>query len=302
VEVAAIGHKGSAARGSVIKFFEVCGVPVQEEIERILRNYKPDIVYHLAGSASADDIETLYHVNLFYCARLLAACRTSLAGGRIVIVGSAAEYGAAKRVGRLILETDPAVPTTAYGHSKLSQTRHALSQKDLCIVVVRAFNPIGEGMPPNLALGAFVRRMAALGPGGGTVRTGPLTAVRDICDARDLAYALAAMADQPLPASNVYNLCTGVPTRMRDLTNELEMLAAAPIAFHEEGGDGGLSWSVGNPSLLARHGITIPPPDLRALLRRVLEAFPGVPSPNSAASAWSPRLLLRPAAELQALN
>jgi nucleoside-diphosphate-sugar epimerase len=269
-DIAAIGTKASAARRSVAAFFEFEGVPTQEYLTRIFDSYRPHVVIHLAGCSSTDDVAALYSVNLFYCIRLLAAIRNSAADSRIVIVGSAAEYGPAPDAGRPIRESDPAAPVTGYGESKLAQTRHALSQRDLNVVVARVFNPIGEGMPPTRALGAFVARMADLGPAGGVVATGPLTAIRDVADVRHVAQALVAMGLDDVPASQVYNVCTGVATRMSDLTDALTKLSRAPIAFSPSGTGGGPDWSVGDPSLLARHGIRVPPPDLMTLLHRVL--------------------------------
>src|SRR5882724_10228162 len=93
-------------------------------LDRVFEDVAPDYIFHLAGQARGTPAE-LDHANLGLMQGLLRALRRTSLWPRLVIAGSAAEYGAAIRDGEPIRETAICAPLSAYGASKQAQTRTA---------------------------------------------------------------------------------------------------------------------------------------------------------------------------------
>src|SRR5262249_54724185 len=156
----------------------------------------------------SDNLGLLYQANVLYAAELIEAALVSNCHPTVVLVGSAAEYGRPIRSNGIVRENDCCSPMTAYGISKLAQTHHGLAAavRGLPVVVARLFNPIGTGSTQATALGNFVAQIAAMGPQGGILKTGPLGAVRDFVDVAVAAKVLAELATLPEAIGQVINL------------------------------------------------------------------------------------------------
>lgn len=275
-DIVAIGRPLSKARGYVDHFVEMDAAPDHRDLEEILIRYSPDALYHLAGCSAAFSLRDLYDANLFYAVELLQACRVLANAPKIVIAGSAAEYGRPLVTGRLMNERDTTQPLNAYGETKLAQTVHAMRQSDLPVVVARIFNPIGEGLPAIRAVGRFVERVKALEPlGGGVIETGPLDSIRDVADATEVSAALIDLMVKDIPTGEIYNLCTGKGTTMRDITDVLRTLVPYEVLFQPKAGEAGVDWAVGDAGKLAAHNVEVKAPDLRSVLARMLSANSG---------------------------
>jgi nucleoside-diphosphate-sugar epimerase len=237
----------------------------------MLDKVRPDTIYHLAGTSRSDDVELLYRTNVLYAAELLEAALVGNSRPTVVLVGSAAEYGRPIRPNFIVRENDCCSPITAYGISKLTQTHHGIAAavRGLPVVVARLFNPIGAGGTQTNALGNFVAQIAALGPEGGILKTGPLGAIRDFIDVADAARTLVELANLPEAAGQVINLCTGVGTRLQSLVDRLIELAAIPLVHKiddQRHGTSDLDAVIGDPGLLNRLGIAVPIPEIDNLL------------------------------------
>lgn len=274
IETVAFGRNNSAARVYADTFIDMHGKPDLEDLETLLCRTQPDAVYHLAGRPTAPNLRDLYETNVFYAARLLQACRRLAMPPTIVLTGSAAEYGNPLAIGRPMNECDLTLPLTAYGETKLTQTVHALRQIDLPVIVARVFNPIGEGLQNSRATAHFVDRVKALElSGGGVIETGPLDAVRDLVDIADLCNALVDLVLKAIPTGEIYNLCSGHGTTMREITDVLAGMVPYRVEFQPRSGDKGVNWAVGDAQKLAAHKVLIPPPLITAVLARMLESL-----------------------------
>jgi len=270
-QVIAMGRRTSRARERVAIFEPLDAFFDTAALAGILQRHEPDLVYHLAGAHAAPSFEELNSINVLYGEALIAACRSMKAPPRLVVVGSAAEYGAPLSVGRPMREDDPARPQSAYGITKLDQTNRALACRELSPVVARIFNPIGAGLPEYTAPGRFVARLRDLPKSGGVIETGPLTAIRDFVSVEDIARALVAMGRRNLEAG-IYNICSGTGHPMSDITDILSGLVDFPVEFRPGGSNAGVDWAVGDPGKLAASGIAISPPDLSLALTDMLIA------------------------------
>ncbi len=194
---------------------------------------RPDVVLHLAGLLTGP-LGDLYAANVLGTHHLLDAVAASVPAARVVVVGSAAEYGAVPAEDLPVREDRAPSPLSPYGLSKAWQTTCALfwANRGLDVVVGRVFGMIGPGMTEDLFVGAVcaqLRRLAAAGGPGGELRLGDLGAKRDLIDVSDAASGLVALAARGR-AGAVYNVCSGESIAMSELLDMLVSASGADVS------------------------------------------------------------------------
>ena len=246
------------------------------QVGAALRMVQPEVIYHIAGTAMAAQLPDLYEANLFYAVNLLEGALLLQRRPKIVLIGSAAEYGLQQPALTRIIETAVCRPRTAYGIVKLAQTLHGLLALDngLKVLVARVFNPLGVGMPETTAFGNFIKQIRALGPGGGVLKTGALLDVRDFLDVKEVARLLAELAGCER-AVGIVNVCTGTGHSVGELLDILLSVISRPIVHELDRSRRGLSdvgVAIGDPSLLESFGMVVRPPEFRAIFRAMVHA------------------------------
>jgi len=205
-----------------------------EEVAALIRRVHPDMLFHLAGRCRGTSDE-LYRVNLLGGVHLLEAVRESSPRVRVLVVGSAAEYGPARSEDMPVSEDVVCRPRGAYGLSKhalcLAAQDYAL-HRGLKVVVARPFNIIGAGVPPFLVVGAVLdRAKRALSESDSpVVAVGNLDAVRGFIAVEDAVSAYLRMIHGEY-WGEVFNICSGVPYRIRDVVESLLSHSPRPIEY-----------------------------------------------------------------------
>jgi nucleoside-diphosphate-sugar epimerase len=245
------------------------------EVRDLLLSVEPQVVLHLAGVSTAPSYSDLYEANVVFAANLLDAALAMPRKPRVVLAGSAAEYGPVSAALQPVREDLACRPNTGYGASKLAQTSHALvaASRGLSVVVARLFNPIGPGMPKSLALGSFAHQIAGMGTRGGVLATGDLDVVRDFMDIRIAAKLLVGLALTNDASAEVVNICTGDGQRLLDLTRRMIAISGVPVELqHDESrrGNSDVRAFVGDPSRLKALGLRAQASDMDALLEAIL--------------------------------
>jgi NDP-hexose 4-ketoreductase len=191
------------------------------ELAATLADLAPDVVVNCAG-ATGGDVGDLAAANVTGTAVLVRALRRTGRAIRLVHLGSAAEYGPSEP-GTAVPESAPARPAGAYGATKLAATRliELGRSTGLDAVVLRVFNPVGPGAPDTILPGRLVGELRAATAEGRAVRLGPLDAVRDFVDVRDVADAAVAAACAPFLPAAVINVGSGTGVPVRTLVREL---------------------------------------------------------------------------------
>ncbi len=164
---------------------------------------RPDVLYHLAARShvgqSWGDGDLLTRVNVDGTRHVLDAC-TLADVGRVVVIGSAEQYGAVEPGDLPVDETTPFRPLTPYGESKVAAEDLALAawrDRGLPVVCVRAFNHTGPGQPPTFLVPALAARIAAAErEGTDEISCGNLDPIRDFSDVRDVVRAVRAAGDE----------------------------------------------------------------------------------------------------------
>jgi GDP-4-dehydro-6-deoxy-D-mannose reductase len=217
---------------------------VYTDVVALLREARPDHIYHLAAQASvprawADPEATLCN-NIVAQLNVLRACVELDLKARILVVGSADEYGLipeeAMRENSGIGEDTPLRPANPYAVSKIAQDYLGLQyhlSHGLHIVRVRPFNHIGPRQGLGFVVPDFCQQIAAIEAGEHEpiMRVGNLEARRDITDVRDMVrgYHLALTRGE---AGQVYNIGSGRAHAIRDILDRL--LGMSRVAIEVE--------------------------------------------------------------------
>jgi len=206
-----------------------------EPLARLLERLQPDTIVNGTGRTLGTSGE-LMESNLEPVAALIGAMRMAAPGARLVHLGSAAEY--APVLDRATDEEAPLAVSTPYAAAKVAAFRLVTdaAAAGMDTAVARVFNPIGAGMPPTSLPGRAARllRDAAVSRAA-RVELGPLGAVRDYVDLRDVSTAVYRLASEPHLAHRVVNVGSGRPTVVRDLVR----LIAERAGFSGEIGESG---------------------------------------------------------------
>jgi nucleoside-diphosphate-sugar epimerase len=241
---------------------------------RALEIAKPDVVVHCAGSTNSRDSRECFDSNTLLAAELLHAVMSLAAPPRVLLIGSAAEYGFVSEADQPVEETHSCAPLTDYGVAKYAQTMLALSAslRGLEVLVVRPFNLIGAGMPSHLALASFAGQILSA-PSPAMIQVGNLSVARDFVDVEDAARIILALAALPKWPWTIVNLCSERTWQIGDLLERLIGLSGRPV--HIEANptrirQGEMLTLTGCAERLASVGIMPPAPDFDALLRRLL--------------------------------
>lgn len=207
-----------------------------EQIRRAIETIEPDWIFHLAAQADVPegllDPRRAFEVNLTGTLNLLEAVRNTASRARLLLIGSAAEYGNATPAQgkRMITEECPVAPTEPYAVSKLAATTLGMvyAQKyGLSVVVARPFNHTGPGRPSRYVDAAFARRIVAIERGQLDVLWhGDLSAVRNFTDVRDVVRAYPLLIEQ---SSGIYNVCSDSNVSIKDVLDMLVESATVPI-------------------------------------------------------------------------
>jgi len=195
----------------------------------------PNAVLHLAGLARSDDLQAYFRANVTACRNLLAWAAEQADPPRVLVVGSAAQYGITRGGEEVMAESRPLASRSPYGVTKTMQERWALLAGEATgvpVVAVRPFNIMGPGQPPTLVPGAFLHQVRDVLAGRQeAVRVGNVETCRDFTDVRDVVAALWSLVAAEAPAEGaVYNIASGEAVRIGDMLQFCLDLAGTEVA------------------------------------------------------------------------
>jgi nucleoside-diphosphate-sugar epimerase len=166
------------------------------QIAAALATVQPDWVLHLAASFGADYDEA-YALNVHAARALLDAVEASGRQTRVVLIGSAAEYGVVHPDENPVREDRVLRPVSVYGMTKAWQTQLAglYAARGVDVAVARVFNLEGPGMSERLFVGRLQKQIQEVLAGSRQViELGPLDATRDYLSTAEAAEQLLAIA------------------------------------------------------------------------------------------------------------
>jgi nucleoside-diphosphate-sugar epimerase len=189
------------------------------ELKSKLAGITTEAVFNLAsyGVQQSDrDPQRLIDGNLGVVSNLLQAT-AEWRLRRFVHAGSCSEYGFPERNNVPITETEALRPASMYGAAKAASVLFggALApQLQIPFVTLRLFGVFGPHEAPDRLIPYLIRKLRHDEP----VDLTPGEQVRDLLYEEDVAKAFVAAADAPaIQSGEVYNICFGRPTRVRDV-------------------------------------------------------------------------------------
>jgi GDP-4-dehydro-6-deoxy-D-mannose reductase len=195
------------------------------EVGQMLEDAQPRWVFHLAAvsdpRSAARDSARAHEVNVEGTRNVLRASASLRRPPQVLFTSSSAVYA---ECGSPLTEDSPVSSGHSYVDSKLAaEAVCRVFSGDLRIAVVRPFNHTGPGQAPIRVVPALAAKVSESARTGKPVRAGRLDVRRDLTDVRDTVAAYIALMEAE--AEGLFNVCSGIPTRLLDLAEELARLA-----------------------------------------------------------------------------
>ena len=183
-----------------------------------LRHISPDAIVNAAGVVANTDQAAM---NLTFTTNILnALVETGHTHVKVIISGSAAEYGEVQSDEIPVKETTSLKATSFYGKSKIDEEKFAIAfakEHGINLVVARIFNPLGSGMHDKFLVPQLIRQIDEFKNGDrAQLEISRLDSCRDYLDVRDIASAIKILVENPT-SHNVYNIGSGESTSNGEL-------------------------------------------------------------------------------------
>lgn len=211
-------------------------------VAQILSMAQPDYIFHLAGEANvlfscANPWDT-FQSNVLSQLNLLEAIRESVPSAKVLVVGSAEEYGLVRPEDLPVKETTPLRPHTPYGVSKIAQDMLGLQyylQHKVPVIRARSFNHIGARQTERFVASAVSRQIAEIEAGlkPPVLSVGNLSTARDFTDVRDTVRAYYLLLERGTPGE-VYNVGSGTSHGIRELLDILLGFAEVSVRLETD--------------------------------------------------------------------
>jgi UDP-glucose 4-epimerase len=211
------------------------------------------IIFHEAAFVSVPESmekpQECFDVNVSGTSILFEAARKA-GVHRVVVASSAAVYGDSSAMP--LVEDTQLKQLSPYAISKRIDEMYAelfTNQLGLEVTALRYFNVYGPRQRPDsmyaAAVPIFIRRMldnkpiTIFGDGGQS---------RDLINVRDVVQANLLASQHPAAPGQIFNVCTGVETRLLDLIDILyQIFPNAPKHVHAKPRAGDIYRSIGTP-------------------------------------------------------
>jgi nucleoside-diphosphate-sugar epimerase len=245
----------------------------------MLRGRRFDVAFNLASygvNQANRDPERMIDGNVTVLARVLtAAGNWSLR--RFVHVGSCSEYAPISPP-ELLVEDHPLEPTYIYGAAKAAAHLYGTAlarQLGIELVTLRPFGTYGPGEDEHRLIPYLLSRLRR----GEQAQLSSGEQFRDLTYVDDVVEALITAGQTPhLPPYRAYNVCSGVPVRIREVAELVAKLLDQPLERLRLGSQpmraGQTLWMVGNPARFRAATGWQPLIDLQHGVRLMLDARP----------------------------
>jgi GDP-4-dehydro-6-deoxy-D-mannose reductase len=238
-ELFGLVHPMEGGKGSLGERVEVLPVDILDDaaLSAAVAEAAPDEIYHLAAFSNPEgslrEARHTLETNILGAHHLLAAAESLGTNPKVLLVGSAQQYGRVPPEAQPIAEDREQAPLTPYAVSKSAQEILGLSlfrSRALPVSCTRSFNHTGPGQSDSYVCSSLARQVVEVEKGAreAVIRVGNLEARRDFTDVRDVVAAYRAILERG-PAGRVYNVCRGEAVSIRDVLDELVELAETKV-------------------------------------------------------------------------
>ncbi|OGV96079.1 hypothetical protein A2W24_00890 [Microgenomates group bacterium RBG_16_45_19] len=203
----------------------------------LIKKIQPEWIFHLAALSSPaksffDPRETLTN-NIEAQVNILDGALGDKKIERLLVIGSAEEYGQVTENDLPIDEKVNLNPVSPYAVSKIAQDflgRQYFLSHQLPVIRVRPFNHTGERQAPLFVVPAFAKQIAEIEKSKteATMKVGNLKSYRDFSDVKDMVEAYRLAMEQG-KLGEVYNLGSGQAYQIERVLTELLLMSRVKI-------------------------------------------------------------------------
>ncbi|MBN2570082.1 MAG: GDP-mannose 4,6-dehydratase [Deltaproteobacteria bacterium] len=210
--------------------FEQMNLLDREGIEKIILQFKPSYILHLASFSSVafswqNPVKSFQNnTNIFL--NVLEAMRSVNSEIRILSVGSSEEYGDLRGSNTGFREEDSLNPISPYAVARVSQemlSKVYIKGYGLDIVMTRSFNHIGPEQKEIFVIASFAKRLVEAQKRGifsPKLITGDISLIRDFVDVRDVVRAYDGLLKKG-KSGEIYNICSGIGYSLTDIIEQM---------------------------------------------------------------------------------
>lgn len=218
-----------------------CDLANPNEIEDIIKQTKPEIIFHLAGQGyvptSWEDPIGTFTINVLGALYLLEAVKKYTPESKILIIGSGDEYGSVDGNKPLTEET-PLNPQNPYAITKTCAdllSAQLGKYYNLHIVRIRAFPHIGPRQSPNFVVSDFCKQIALIEKKKQPpiIKVGNIESKRDFTDVRDIVQAYL-LAVEKCKSGEVYNISSEKAYSISEILKKLINLSKTDIKIESD--------------------------------------------------------------------
>jgi len=192
-------------------------------INNLIKKYQPKNIYHLAGSFT-QNYKNDFNSNLQATKNILDAVKEFSPSSRVLLIGSAAEYGIVKSEDCPITEDAELRPFNIYGLTKIYQKSlmdFYVNSYALDIVMARPFNLYGKGASSLLFIGNLYKQIDLYKSGKiSEILLGNLQTKRDYIFIKDAVRHYITIMKSGA-SGEIYNVASGKPTSTKDLLKKI---------------------------------------------------------------------------------
>lgn len=209
----------------------------EEEIFGVIKEKKPDWVFHLAAVSNVKHSwekrrETL-EINIVGTFNLFEAIRKFAPLARVLFVSSSDVYGVSSATGGALCEEEPTQAVNPYAYTKLCGeilSRFYAQIENMDIVIARSFPHTGPGQSPDFVCSDWASQIARIEKGLAepVIKVGNISVQRDFLDVRDVVKAYALLMEKG-KTGEVYNVCSGKSVLLKEILNILLSFSSKAI-------------------------------------------------------------------------
>lgn len=144
--------------------YTYCDLIDLTSVRSLFEKVKPDTIFHFAGSFSNEYTKD-YATNVLATKNLLDVVKSLNKNCRVLLVGSAAEYGDVEEAHNPVQEIHPLNPISVYGLTKVFQTylmKYYSNTYSMDILMARPFNIYGKNISEKLFVGKVYQQIKLL--------------------------------------------------------------------------------------------------------------------------------------------
>jgi len=219
-----------------------CDLTNKNDVIRILKEVKPDKIFHLAAQSFVpvswkDPQNTLFN-NIVSELNIFEVLKGMKLDPVIQIAGSSEEYGLVRKEEIPIKESNLLRPLSPYAVSKITQDMLASQyhrSNNLKTVITRAFNHTGPRRDKRFVTSWFAYQIASIEVGlqKPVIKVGNLDSYRDFSDVRDMVRAYW-LATEKCKYGEPYNIGSGKTYQIKEVLSMLLSFSKSKIKIEKD--------------------------------------------------------------------